>query len=103
MSDTNVIVNSPQELVQYLINRHGNGTDDLKNNQGAFTQWYIRTRIWFDPNVCKCKKKNLSDEIVLNEYKALPQMSAEDKEKAYRIIGSSATLNYNGESLGNIP
>ena len=103
MSEANLVVNTPQELVQYLINRHGNGTDDLKNNQGAFTQWYIRTRIWFDPNVCKCKKKNMSDEIILDEYKALPQMSAEDKEKAYRVIGSSATLNYNGELLGNIP
>jgi hypothetical protein len=53
--------------------------------------------------VCKCKKKNMSDETVLAEYRALPQMSVEDKEKAYRIIGSSVTLNYNGELLGNLP
>lgn len=103
MSEANLVVNTPQELVQYLVNRHGNGTDDLKNNQGTFTQWYIRTRIWYDPNVCKCKKKNMSDEIALTEYKALPQMSAEDKEKAYRIIGSSATINDNGVFIGNIP
>jgi hypothetical protein len=103
MAEANLIVNTPTELVQYLINKHGNGTDDLKNNQGDFTKWYIRTRVWYDPNVCKCKKKDMSDEIMLNEYRALAQMSTEDKEKAYRIIGSSATVNYNGEFVVSIP
>lgn len=103
MSEVNLVVKTPQELLQYLINRHGNGTDDLKNNQGLFTQWYIRSRIWFDPNVCNCKKKGMSNEIMINEYKALSQLNSEEKEKAYRILGSSATVNYNEELIVNIP
>jgi len=98
-----VIVQTPLELVQYLIAKYGNETAVLKENAGDFVRWFIRSRVWYDTNMCTCKKKGMSEEILLNEYKALVNMTTEEKEKAYRIVGESVVLNFNGELLGRLP
>ena len=98
-----VIVNNPTELVQYVIAKTSSDTEKLKINIGDFVKWFIRSRVWYDPNVCACKKKSLNEEMIVNEYKALVTMNAEEKEKAYRVIGDSVVLNFNGELLGRLP
>ena len=98
-----VVTNTPLELMQYVLTKYGNDTSVMKTNSGEFVKWFIRTRIWFDTNICTCKKKNMSLVMIENEYKALVNMSTEEKEKAYRIVGDSVVLNFNGELLGRLP
>ena len=98
-----VVTNTPLELMQYVLTKYGNDSTVMRANSGEFVKWFIRTRIWFDTNICTCKKKNMSVSMIENEYKALVNMTTEEKEKAYRIVGDSVVLNFNGELLGRLP
>ena len=88
---------SPQALVQFLLPKEG-----TMNLDTPFCKGYWRAKFWYNPQVCSCKKKNLSEEIIQNEYRQILNYSETEKVIARNFVGGSFTLILNGELLGTV-
>lgn len=107
MSDIKILT-APKEVLQQIDqrlaeDRFAHIQVRSYENKGVFERWVAQARVWYDPNICGCKKKGMSDEIIVNQYKALKNLSEEEKNKAYRIIGIPVELHYEGEVIVKIP
>ena len=88
---------SPQGLLQHLLTKE----DQLKT-PSAIGTWYWRSKLWFDPNICGCKKKNMSLQQVEDGYRGMVYWPEGEKSIARNIVGGSFTLIMNGVTLGTI-
>lgn len=103
-----VVLNSPKEVLEHVDKRLQE--DRLAHiqvrshdNRGIFDVWMKKAKLWYDPNTCGCKKKGLSDDFVVNEYKNFSVLSKEEKDKAYRILGCRAELYHEGNLIVKLP
>jgi hypothetical protein len=107
MSDIKIL-STPKEVLQQIDQRMAEDRFahiqvKAYENKGVFERWVAQARVWYDPNVCGCKKKGMSDDVILNQYKAFKTLSEEEKSKAYRIIGVPVELRHEGEVIVKIP
>jgi hypothetical protein len=107
-NETTVVLNTPKEVLSHVDKRlqedrlahiHVKSHD----NRGVFDVWMKKARLWYDTNTCGCKKKGLSEDFVLNEYKNFSTLSQEEKDKAYRILGCRVELYYEGNLIVKLP
>ena len=100
MTEDTLKINSPKEFIRTIFSLSSAGS---KPELGSFFSWYNRAKNWYDPNVCSCRKKGITEETITQEYKSLVNMSIEEKEKIKRWSNIKFFLYHNGELLGNLP
>lgn len=88
---------SPKEFVQYL-----NDKQEMLKTPSGIGSWYWRAKMFYDPNVCGCKKKNMSDQIIEQGYRSLLLLPENEKMVARSIVGGNFTLKINGEFIGTV-
>ncbi len=64
--------------------------------------WYWRAKMFYDPNICGCKKKNMSQNTIEDSYRNLIMLPPNEKDVARNIVGSSFTIVLNGATIGTI-
>jgi hypothetical protein len=102
------IISTPIEIIQHIdqrlaSDRFAHIQIRSSENKGVFERWVAQIRVWYDPNICGCKKKGLSEDTVVNQYKQFANLSAEEKAKAYRIMGCEVEFKYGDEFITKIP
>jgi hypothetical protein len=88
---------SPQSLVGYLRSH-----EEKMRTPSAIGSWYWRAKLWFDPNVCGCKKKNMSLQQIEEGYRNILNWPENEKNTARNIVGGTFTLIMNGVTLGTV-
>jgi len=88
---------SPQSLIQHL-----SVAEDKLKTPSALGSWYWRAKMFYDPNVCGCKKKNMSQGSIEDAYRNILMLPPPEKETARNIVGGSFTLTLNGVTLGTV-
>jgi hypothetical protein len=88
---------SPQALINYLVPH-----EEKMRTPSALGSWYWRAKLWFDPNVCGCKKKNMSLQQIEDGYRNMVNWPEGEKSVARNIAGCSFTIIMNGVTLGTI-
>jgi len=91
------VFESPQELVQYLVDK-----EPMMKTPSGLGSWYWRAKLFYDPNVCGCKKKNMSEQSITESYKIIANYPETEKIVARSIIGGNFTLKLNGDVIGTI-
>lgn len=96
-------VDGPQALVQLILPNE----EKLKSYGGAVKPsvinfWYWRAKVFYDPNVCGCKKKNMNAQIIEQSYTNLLNLPEEEKQVVRELCGGNITLILNGVTLGTI-
>lgn len=91
------IFETPQEFIQHLDTKQA-----MLKTPNGLSSWYWRAKLFYDPNVCGCKKKNISEETIMSGYKSIHLMPENEKIIARSIVGGNFTLKMNGEILGTI-
>jgi len=107
-TEKTLVFNSGKEVIEYVDRRLQEDRlahIEIKSfeNRGVFDTWMKKTKLWYDPNTCGCKKKGLSESSVTAEYVGLGNMNQDEKNKAYRIIGSQAELRHEGNLIVILP
>jgi uncharacterized protein YqkB len=105
---SNKILSSPLEVLQHIErrlveDRFAHITVNAYENKGDFVNWINQAKLWYDPNVCGCKKKGLNENIVIQHFKNLKSLNSVEKQKAYKIIGESVKLRYQDEVILTLP
>jgi hypothetical protein len=100
MAEDTIKINSSKEFIQTIFSLSAAGN---KLESGTLFSWYTKAKNWYDPNVCSCRKKRISEENITEEYKSLVNMSIEEKEKIKKWSNVKFLLYHNGEALGNLP
>lgn len=90
-------IESPQALIQHLSSK-----EEQMRTPSAIGSWYWRAKLWFDPNVCGCKKKNMSLQQIEDGYKNMVNWPETEKAVARNIAGGSLTLMMNGVTVGTV-
>lgn len=103
-----IILNEPKEVIQHIDKRMAEDRFahiQIRSfeNKGIFESWISQARLWYDPNICSCRKKGLTEEIIINRYKELSNLTQAEKNKAYRILGSPVVLKFGGETIITLP
>jgi len=88
---------SPQSLIQHL-----SVAEDKLKTPSALGSWYWRAKMFYDPNICGCKKKNMSQNTIEDSYRNLIMLPPNEKDVARNIVGSSFTIVLNGATIGTI-
>jgi hypothetical protein len=91
------VFESPIELQNFLIQKE----EDLRT-PSALSVWYWRAKLFYDPNVCGCKKKNLTEASIQEGYRNIVTHPEHEKIISRRIVGGNFTLKMNGEIIGTI-
>lgn len=101
MSDnTDVIVNSPEELYRILI-IHGRKLD--ADQFGVLAFFYSGMKEFTNPNTCSCKKGEKKKRSLQTLYRSLPNtMTSEQKKNVYDLFGGSVVLMMEGEPFGRL-
>ena len=95
---TDFTFTTPQQLLQHLATRHM-----IANIvRGELVSWSRQATVWYNTNICKCKKKGMSEDIIIQGYKKIISYSDIERINALRVIGGSATFIWNEELLGTI-
>jgi hypothetical protein len=98
MIQTDYTFDSPNQLVTHLISKR----ETLQLQQGNLLNWFRRASLWYNTSICSCKKKGLSEQIIVQGFKDIVGYSEIEKQKVKIAIGGSAAFVWNGEFLGNI-
>jgi len=93
----NKVFETQQEFIQYLSSKEG-----MMKTPSGISSWYWRAKLFYDPNICGCKKKNLNEATIIEGYKTIPMLPEGEKIIARSIVGSNFTLKLNGEVIGTI-
>jgi uncharacterized protein YqkB len=107
MSDIKILRN-PTEILQHIDrklveDRFAHIQIKAFENRGVFHNWINRARLWYDPNVCSCKKKGLNEDVLVSEFKDFKNLNTEEKNKIYKIMGEQVEFRYGEEFIVSIP
>lgn len=91
------VFESPIAFLQFLSNKEAQ-----LRTPCILGSWYWRAKLFYDPNVCGCKKKNTNQTAIEDAYRNLVIMQENEKNIAREIVGSSFTLQLNGDTIGTV-
>ena len=96
MSPTDFPIKSARDLVLLLYRKEADMKTLRSKHIGV---WYWKAKLWYDVDICKCRKKGLSQDTINNEYKNLINMSESDKQEVVNLLGGKALILYLNEHL----
>jgi hypothetical protein len=97
---TDYTFTTPKQLLQHLNLNKRKSVGQA--NKGLFYNWVVKGMLWYNSNICKCKKKGMTEEQIIDGFKEIVKYSTEEQQKAVIIIGGSAAFIWNEELLGTI-
>lgn len=95
------VINSPKEFIEAILSIVATSGKILE--QGVLSRWFTKAKNWYDPNICSCRKKGLTEGTIVQEYKSLVVMHPVEKQKIQRWCDTRFVLHLNGEFVGNLP
>lgn len=100
MDETDIVVESPEELYRILLLHHGKMRVE---RVGTMAFFFAGMREWLDPNICECEKGKDRKESLWSLYSSLPRtMKPEGKDMVRSLFGGTIVLKNEGALVGRL-